>query len=480
MYQVDVVPNGDVLLSVAQANGMTIPLLVSSKILSISSPVFKAMLSAPMLEGQESEDGLRHVTIEDPYMAVLTIMRAIHLQGPEVPMTLSFAELRDVAIVTDKYDMLRALTPWIEIWSRRYIFSTHSSGFEDWLFMSWAFKKEEIFIRETAYWIPRTYYVDGKFTTGEIDYIWRLPQGIIERMEDERRRLADALMEVAYSEFEALKGSSDLCRQSSTYARCVYCNDLNLGQIIRRLIKARMYPEKAQARTLTVEEIARALVHEDVPQTSLFNVDVKPHHDCSVIERLKPSVSEVMGSVCGLTFLPRSARSSVETKRALEIVGERRASKEVSAQGIWGAGGIQADEGRKIDLEDADTIVNGDLSETDSNTQQQHYNHTLATALPILTSSSTNSSVPAPVHTPAIQQPAPQPFPSPAISEPSSSSTSAASFSAVNPPTPSSSAPPQANKKQFLRNLSSGAVKGISKFLQSPAEDDEFYLDDDD
>lgn len=263
MYQVEVVKDGDVVLKVQQPKGgVAIPLLVSSEILSISSSVFRAMLVGQFTENQPDLDGLRYINVEDPYMAVLTIMKAIHMQGPEVPMMLSFSELRDVAIVCDKYDMLRALTPWIEIWSRRYIFSSHSTGYEDWLFMSWAFKKEDIFIRETAYWIPRTFYLNDKFTTGDIDYIWRLPQGIIERMEMERRRLADSLTDVAYQEFEALQGNIDQCKASSMYAN-VYCNDLNLGQIIRRLIRARMYPDKSQG-TSSPHRIAVSLAYKSI------------------------------------------------------------------------------------------------------------------------------------------------------------------------------------------------------------------------
>ena len=94
--------------------------LVSRKILSMSSPVFKAMLGPQFLEGQSaSGNGIPTVTVKDDSIKAMgIILHAIHLQGHQVPETVSCSLLRHLAVVCDKYDLRKSLGTWPETWAK--------------------------------------------------------------------------------------------------------------------------------------------------------------------------------------------------------------------------------------------------------------------------------------------------------------------------------------------------------------------------
>ena len=86
-------------------------LKVSRKVLSISSPVFRAMLGAgcPFRESTDMElerDGTQAVSVEDDdFQTMAMIARIMHLQSDMVPDKLTFKQLYQVAVLCDKYDL---------------------------------------------------------------------------------------------------------------------------------------------------------------------------------------------------------------------------------------------------------------------------------------------------------------------------------------------------------------------------------------
>ena len=50
--------------------------------------------------------------------ALLILLNAAHLRYAQVPATLEFQELYDVAVLCDKYDTAQLVQPWIEHWAR--------------------------------------------------------------------------------------------------------------------------------------------------------------------------------------------------------------------------------------------------------------------------------------------------------------------------------------------------------------------------
>ncbi|KAK4692995.1 hypothetical protein P7C71_g4314, partial [Lecanoromycetidae sp. Uapishka_2] len=126
-------------------------LIVSRKALSLSSPVFLAMLGKKS-KFQESTDqtidknGIQTISFpDDQFQPMLTVARIIHLQSNFVDKEVSFQQLYQIAILCDKYDLRRCLGPWVDIWSKPYLDSFRSEGFHGWLFISKVFRYGDVF-----------------------------------------------------------------------------------------------------------------------------------------------------------------------------------------------------------------------------------------------------------------------------------------------------------------------------------------------
>ena len=134
-------------------------LKVSRKVLSISSPVFHAMLGAEcrFKESTDKEferDGTRTVSFEDDdFQTMAMIARIMHLQSDKVPDKLTFQQLYQVAILCDKYDLKRCLGYWPKSWSTPYLDPYGTEGYEGWLFMSIVFGYDGLFKEVTRHLI---------------------------------------------------------------------------------------------------------------------------------------------------------------------------------------------------------------------------------------------------------------------------------------------------------------------------------------
>jgi hypothetical protein len=147
-------PKGDVSLSLDA--GM---LQVSSKALCLSSSTFSAMLGdgSRFWEGSDDaldEAGVRNVTLrDDDYASMEILMRIIHHRNDEVPQKVSFQQLKDIAVVCDKYALRSCVLPWSHLWSQPYVDHVEKDGFESWLFISTVFRNQSIFTRTTKHLI---------------------------------------------------------------------------------------------------------------------------------------------------------------------------------------------------------------------------------------------------------------------------------------------------------------------------------------
>lgn len=116
-------PAGDVVLKLGSGDEATL-IRVQSRVLSLASPVFAAMLSPRFVEGQalEKSKGMADSTTtidlpDDDPGAMNFICRILHFMEDAAQQTyhLPFIISR-VAEICEKYDMSRALSPWSNIW----------------------------------------------------------------------------------------------------------------------------------------------------------------------------------------------------------------------------------------------------------------------------------------------------------------------------------------------------------------------------
>lgn len=166
-----IVPNGDLYMVFSIDGSESKRLLVSRYILCLSSKVFDAMIgdNSHFREGTNpkvSHDGFREVDFgDDDFLAMSTIVDILHLQHDRVPPCISFAQLRETALLCDKYDLVRSVGLWPAMWAKQYLDRIEKKGFEDWLLVASIFKRKEAFTRITRHLILNS-KIDA--TTGEL------------------------------------------------------------------------------------------------------------------------------------------------------------------------------------------------------------------------------------------------------------------------------------------------------------------------
>lgn len=128
-------------------------LKVASQVLCSASPVFRAMLG-PASSFREACELRKMSATAEPYRLVLeddnpealaVILLALHCQNKFVPVTVSFQNLLDLAIICDKYDCATAVSLWTDIWTKDWKKMAQDAGYEQWLFIAWTFGVEDVF-----------------------------------------------------------------------------------------------------------------------------------------------------------------------------------------------------------------------------------------------------------------------------------------------------------------------------------------------
>ena len=98
-------PEGDVILELHDRT-----LLVSSKIISLASPVFKAMLGPSFTEGRPDASGRSTLKLpKDDPEAIHALFSMLHLQYQLSEADFNYKFLENLTVVADKYDCAKAV-----------------------------------------------------------------------------------------------------------------------------------------------------------------------------------------------------------------------------------------------------------------------------------------------------------------------------------------------------------------------------------
>ena len=116
---VSIDPDGDITLELSRSGGKT-HLRVSSKVLSLASPVFARMFKSQFVEGlnnhQKSASPVVIPLPDDDEEAFTVICNAIHFRMGSAILNLSIACLENIAVVCNKWDFVNAISPSAEVW----------------------------------------------------------------------------------------------------------------------------------------------------------------------------------------------------------------------------------------------------------------------------------------------------------------------------------------------------------------------------
>ena len=152
---------------------------VSSKAMSLASPVWRAMLdpNGPFRESQPDNNEI--IFPEDGPKALLILLSAAHLRFQDVPEELSFQQLRSVCVLCDKYDCITLVRPWISKWQARQDFPAGQEFYEEWLFIAWTTGDEATFKRVGRSMILRASTNEsGAFNDTRLSWL-KMPPGFI-------------------------------------------------------------------------------------------------------------------------------------------------------------------------------------------------------------------------------------------------------------------------------------------------------------
>lgn len=135
--------------SLNSQSGSSVPerevqMLVSSHVLNISSPVFRAMLQASFKEGKTLRDeGKVEISLpdDDPDSFEL-LMNIVHNRTRRIPRRIEMGQLSDLSILVDKYQMAECLELVLDMYMphlRESIPVSFSSNLLPWLSITWIF-----------------------------------------------------------------------------------------------------------------------------------------------------------------------------------------------------------------------------------------------------------------------------------------------------------------------------------------------------
>ncbi|EXJ71548.1 uncharacterized protein A1O5_05356 [Cladophialophora psammophila CBS 110553] len=117
MATIDIDPDGDLIVEIEEQR-----LRISSKVISLASPVFCAMLRSGFKEGtsQATTSDPRIIPLpEDDLEAFKLVCRVIHFQLDQIPQELKIDALEKLALVCDKYQCTIAMRHCAALWLQR-------------------------------------------------------------------------------------------------------------------------------------------------------------------------------------------------------------------------------------------------------------------------------------------------------------------------------------------------------------------------
>ncbi|KAF8545524.1 hypothetical protein BDD12DRAFT_800569 [Trichophaea hybrida] len=140
---------GDVTIRLATAREQV---TVSSKLLSFASPVFEAMLRPTFAEGiQLEKTGTTEFTLDDDHPeALVIVLKVIHHCTDDIPDYLDVGMIYIVALIVDKYDVVRPLVSWFKLWIQPFRgIAAKSPRYKEWFWISWVSRDAALFAETT-------------------------------------------------------------------------------------------------------------------------------------------------------------------------------------------------------------------------------------------------------------------------------------------------------------------------------------------
>lgn len=132
-------PWGDLKIIATDRDQQPKTFVASSSVMRLASSVWRVMFD-PQGRFREAQGSQEEIPLpDDDADALLIVLRIAHLAWREVPESISFDNLADLAVLCDKYDVIHLVRPWLARWQSRPRLLETSPGHEERLFIAWTF-----------------------------------------------------------------------------------------------------------------------------------------------------------------------------------------------------------------------------------------------------------------------------------------------------------------------------------------------------
>ncbi|KAF7918111.1 hypothetical protein BELL_0573g00070 [Botrytis elliptica] len=223
-------------------------MLVSSKHMSVASPVFKAMLQASSQEGIElKKTGKVELSLRDEDSKAWNILlNIIHGRFRSVPLDINLPMFTQIALLCDKYQMHEVAYAFTPTWKMS---AGHDSvSGEDiprWIFIAWTFNMTDV-LEEITKGLALNYTGNGIEKLFSMTTL-PIPQVVMDELENSRQHAVAELVDMFDYAIQRYQEDSSKCtiRTRCGEDRVSYrkqCDSMILGMLLKGAIEQQIYP----------------------------------------------------------------------------------------------------------------------------------------------------------------------------------------------------------------------------------------------
>ncbi|KAH6674274.1 hypothetical protein B0J14DRAFT_617053 [Halenospora varia] len=215
---------------------------VSSKHLTLASPVFKAMLKHSFREGAGlREFGCVQIPLpEDDPDAFSILMSIIHAKNQAVPRQMSLPLLTTIAILVDKYELHESTDLFANTWIdalKTSMPETFCKQLISWICITWVFRRPAEFTWASFVAIKQSTGVGFETVYEDFDTL-PIPEEIIEAINVQREQAMEKILECLRMVVHGIQES----KSHNCPAHRQECEALLLGTLLRSASKSKLWP----------------------------------------------------------------------------------------------------------------------------------------------------------------------------------------------------------------------------------------------
>ncbi|CAD6572004.1 MAG: hypothetical protein ASARMPREDX12_004854 [Alectoria sarmentosa] len=259
MANIEVIdPEGDVILVCGKTE-----IQVSSKVLSLASPVFKALFSPNFAEGQPTSSQVSRIRLHDDDVESMRFMCAVLHHKCASANGIGLERLERLAVVTDKYGCVRAMY----YWARCEINNTkHTKEPSRLLWPAYAFDEAQFFNSLTKFMLLNLPN-DGKAQSASAKYGIpkeienHLPEGVLETIflaERDVKRELQIQVEQIISPIAEKRITGDFILGSDDLFFS-HCDCVSISSLINGLSRQGLWPLTSAVHRLSVSMLCKKL-----------------------------------------------------------------------------------------------------------------------------------------------------------------------------------------------------------------------------